>query len=62
MERKEKTKLQKELEILEKNYIELEQRRKADVTLGQEEYEKLQRQHRVLTEERNIYLNKVQQL
>eukprot|EP00347_Sterkiella_histriomuscorum_P013840 403363164 len=62
MERKEKTKLQKELEILEKNYIELEQRRKADVTIGQEEYEKLQRQHRVLTEERNIYLNKVQQL
>lgn len=31
MERKEKSKLQKELEILEKNYMELDQQRKADI-------------------------------
>lgn len=41
MERKEKSKLQKELEILEKNYMELEQQRKADIIASQEEYEKL---------------------
>lgn len=31
MERKERTKLQKEFEILERNYLELDQRRKADM-------------------------------
>jgi chromosome segregation ATPase len=56
MERKEKSKLQKELEVIEKNYGELENTRKRDVMLAQEEYEKLQKRHRVVTEERNIYL------
>ncbi|CDW73834.1 UNKNOWN [Stylonychia lemnae] len=62
MERKEKSKLQRELEILEKNYTELEQQRKADIYAIQDDYEKLQKQHRVMTEERNIYLQKVQQV
>ena len=56
MERKEKSRLQKELEILEHNYIELEQQRKADIMQQQTEYETLQKQHRVVHEERNIYL------
>jgi hypothetical protein len=41
LERKEKSKLQKELETLERNYIELEQQRKADVMAQQAEYEHL---------------------
>ncbi len=56
MERKEKSKLQKELEVLEKNYAELENTRKREVMIAQEEYEKLQKKHRTVNEERNIYL------
>lgn len=62
IERKEKSKLQKEFEILEKNYLELEQQRKGEILTCQEDYEQLQRQYRVISEERNIYLNKVQNL
>jgi len=62
LERKEKSKLQKELEILEKNYMELDQQRKSDLIASQDEYEKLQKQYRVITEERNIYMQKVQKL
>ncbi len=62
MERKEKSKLQKELEVIEKNYGELENTRKRDVMLAQEEYEKLQKRHRVVTEERNIYLQQLQKM
>jgi len=62
LERKEKSKLQKELEILEKNYMELDQQRKSDLIASQDEYEKLQKQYRVITEERNIYIQKVQKL
>ena len=43
MERKEKSKLQKELEVLEKNFMELDQQRKADLLASQDEYEKLQK-------------------
>jgi len=42
--------------VLEKNYAELENTRKRDVMIAQEEYEKLQKKHRTVTEERNIYL------
>lgn len=59
MERKEKSKLQKELEVIEKNYAELENTRKRDIMIAQEEYEKLQKRHRTVTEERNIYLQKL---
>lgn len=62
MERKEKSKLQKELEIIEKNYAELEHQRKRETIAQQEEYEKLQKKHRVISEERNIYLQKLHQL
>mmetsp|Transcript_28889 Transcript_28889/g.21513 ORF Transcript_28889/g.21513 Transcript_28889/m.21513 type:complete len:90 (+) Transcript_28889:919-1188(+) len=41
MERKEKSRLQKEFEILEKNYIDLELKRKIDVENLQSEYESL---------------------
>lgn len=61
-ERKDKSRLQKELETLERSYMELEQQRKADVMAQQTEYENLQRQHRVVMEERNIYLQKMQAL
>jgi hypothetical protein len=56
IERKEKSKLQKEMETLEANYQELDNQRKRDAMIAQEEYEKLQKRHRVTTEERNIYL------
>lgn len=62
LERKEKSKLQREMETIEKNYQELENQRKREALLQQEEYEKLQKKHRVITEERNIYLNKLQQV
>ena len=61
-ERKEKSKLQRELETIEKNYTELEHQRKKDVFSHSEEYEKLQKKHRVISEERNIYLQKLQQM
>ena len=60
LERKEKSKLQKEFEILERNYTELDQQRKSEAHHMQEEYEKLQKKHRVIAEERNIYLQKLQ--
>ncbi len=59
IERKEKSKLQKELETLEQNYQELDNQRKREAMLSQEEYEKLQKKHRVISEERNIYLQKL---
>lgn len=59
LERKEKSKLQREFEIVEKNYSELEQSRKREIMIQQEEYEKLQKKHRVISEERNIYLQKL---
>ena len=40
-DRKEKSKLQREFEILEKNYLELDQQRKADIFSSQEDYEQL---------------------
>ena len=40
-DRKEKSKLQREFEILEKNYLELDQQRKADIYSSQEDYEQL---------------------
>jgi hypothetical protein len=39
--------------------MELDQQRKSDLIASQDEYEKLQTQHRVMTEERNIYMQKV---
>lgn len=62
LERKEKSKLQREMETVEKNYQELENQRKREGMVQQEEYEKLQKKHRVITEERNIYLGKLQQV
>ena len=62
IERKEKSKLQKEMETLEANYQELDNQRKRDAMIAQEEYEKLQKKHRVTTEERNIYLQKLQEM
>lgn len=62
LERKEKSKIQKELEVLEKNYSELDLQRKREAMVQQEEYEKLQKKHRVINEERNIYLQKLQQM
>jgi hypothetical protein len=62
MERKEKSKLQRELEMVEKNFMELEQQRKREVMIQQEEYEKLQKKHRVISEERNLYLQKLQSM
>ena len=62
IERKEKSKLQKELEVIEKNYAELENTRKREIMIAQEEYEKLQKRHRTVNEERNIYLQKLQQM
>lgn len=56
LERKEKSKLQRELETLEMNYQELDNQRKRESMIQQEEYEKLQKKHRVISEERNIYL------
>lgn len=42
--------------MLERNYSELEQQRKREVAQQQEEYERLQKKHRVIAEERQIYL------
>lgn len=50
------------METIEKNYTELEHQRKKDVFSHSEEYEKLQKKHRVISEERNIYLQKLQQM
>ena len=61
-QRKEMSKLQKEMEVLEQNYMEMEQQKKQQAVLMQEEYEQLQKKHRVITEERAIYLQKVQEL
>jgi hypothetical protein len=41
LDRKERSKLQREMEILDKNYSELEQQRKREIMQQQEEYEKL---------------------
>jgi len=41
LERKEKSKLQKELENLEKNYYELENQRKKDIADRESEFESL---------------------
>ena len=41
LERKEKTKIHKELEILEKNYVELSHQRKTDLALKQNEIDNL---------------------
>lgn len=57
-ERKEKSKLQKELEHIEKSYQELEAQRKRDIAVRDDEFESLQKKHRVMCEERNIYLQK----
>lgn len=62
MERREKSKLQKEMEVLERNYAESEQQRKREMAEREEEYEKLQRKHRVVVEERGLYLQKLQEM
>ncbi len=50
------------MEVLERNYAELEETRKRENMIKEEEYEKLQRKHRVVNEERAIYLAKLQEI
>ena len=54
-ERKEKSKLQKDYENLERNFMDLDQQRKNDLQTAQAEFERVQRDYRVMQEERKMH-------
>jgi chromosome segregation ATPase len=62
MELKEKSKLQKELETLEKNYIELEQNKKHENLTHNTEIERLQKEVATLKEEKAAMNSKINQM
>ena len=59
LERKEKTKIHKELEILEKNYVELSHQRKSDLALKQNEIDNL---NKIIEQLEKLKIKNVQQV
>lgn len=62
MERKEKSKLQKDYEILERKFLEIESLKKSDLQSQQNEFERLQREYRIMQEERRMVTMKTQEI
>ena len=59
LERKEKTKIHKELEILEKNYVELSHQRKSDLALKQNEIDNL---NKIIEQLEKLKIKNIQQV
>ena len=61
-ERKEKSKLQKEIEVMQRQLIEMESVKKQDLQTAQSEFERIQRDYRIVQEEKRMANAKLQEI
>ena len=62
MELKEKSKLQKEMEILDKNYTELEQTRKHEIAICKTDFDRANKENIAMNEEKRTLRDKMSQI
>eukprot|EP00347_Sterkiella_histriomuscorum_P015883 403355323 len=61
-ERKDKSKLQKEIEVLQRQILDIESTKRSDLEKAQSEFERIQREYRIVQEEKRMSLAKLQEV